>query len=1020
MTVSVLLLGPVTSRMHRIRSELRAGSFELIEVLDITEAEKTIATEMPPDVILTDGSNTDVLPAIRRWRAEGLTTPILSIGGDEATNAQAMTAGVSDILTGGSNGMNVVDTIRIWLSPTIDLGHTIQLRDRVIDLEASEVVLNDDRTRLSSTEKRLLTFLARRPGRTFTKQELLTRVWGYRPGVVSRTVATTMSRLRVKIEADPANPVHLRSAHYVGYRFDPVAKDWTYQPSRAAVVRGNIRAPSGSVFVGREDLAHTLRQALTSNARLVTLLGPAGVGKTRLANEVNWTLRDDYTGGIWICDLADASDNEPLVLSVARTLGLEPASSDVAEALDLLGETLLVLDNCEGVHQQVAELSPDLLGRASGLRVLATSRTALNVRGEHIVTVPTLPLDTDVTVMEPSAAVSLFVARAKEVRHDFNLTADNLDDIVAIAHQLDGLPLAIELAASRAAVLNPDHIRKRLDDRFALLIRQNADPNERHSSLEAALTCSWDLLHPWEQTALCQCTVFRGGFTMDAAEAVLDLSDDTDAAHVLDTIQALVHHSFLQFQPGIGEDDPRMTMLHSVQAFACARFTELAAGRGSAADTAVRNRHTQWAHDIADETRISAYSVELDMSVSLQRQERANLVAAADWAITQDNAAEACAILRSLSSFQGVGGSLDQTRHLIERVRASPSIDRSNKRIADYLWARSLRFTGDLEESRSLCERLQADGEAAEDRDGVYAAKALLGDICRDHGRYNEAKSLVEQVVVHRQQRGWIEQHIRALGSLGWIHMELGDLPASERVHLEALTRAQDAGLMSMEAMLRIGMCSVFYARRDAEGARQTLIKAIAIFERIGVRRSQGAAYQNLGAICMDLEPRDLETAHRHFSQALAIHREVGNRRSMVITLYNLARLGLRRDDIQAAQQHAERCIALAEQINASIMLAGALSILAITVAHRDEPSTAEIATLFARARDAARGPSVPRTEATLLIREAAVAVLLSDPGQAQQFIDTARAKLDGLSAPCIDLEHEISETEHRLANMPR
>jgi tetratricopeptide (TPR) repeat protein len=457
-----------------------------------------------------------------------------------------------------------------------------------------------------------------------------------------------------------------------------------------------------------------------------------------------------------------------------------------------------------------------------------------------------------------------------------------------------------------------------------------------------------------------------------------------------------------------------MSMLQSIEAFARTRLAEFAAG--TEADTSVRNRHAQWAQDIGDELGFSAYSSNLDMSVSLQRQERANLTHAVNWAITQDNAAIACSILRSLSSFQGVGGSLNQQRELIERVRSLPTIDRANKRVADYLWALSLRYTGDLEQSRSQCERLQSDCEAAGDLDGVSVSRALLVDICRDQGRYAEAKPLIEQVVAHRRQRGWIEAHIRALASLGWIHMQLGDLPASDRVHRDALARAQEAGLMNVEALIHLGMCSVFYASQDADGARAALLKAIAIFKQTGVRRSQGAAHQNLGVIWLDLEPLDLDAAEEHFSQALEIHREVGNRRSMVITLYNLARLELRRGDMQAAHRYAQRCIDLADQTNASFMLAYALSILAVTMAHRDEPSADEIAALFARAREAAKGLSVPLMEATLLSREAAAALAVSEPDRAQQCIDSARAELTTLSTPSAELEHEISALERRLA----
>jgi predicted ATPase len=346
---------------------------------------------------------------------------------------------------------------------------------------------------------------------------------------------------------------------------------------------GNLRPPTTS-FIGREAELAEVQQALKSH-RLVTLTGVGGVGKTRLATEVAARLADEFPDGVWLFELAAVTDPAAVPDAVAAVLGItqhpgNSVSESVAAALE--GRIrLLVFDNCEHVLDDAADMIEAILAQSASVKVLASSREGLGVADEQVWPVPSLDLSGGID----SAAVNLFVERARNLAPRFSIDkADEVAAVVEICRRLDGIPLAIELAASRMASMTASEVRDRLDQRFQLLVGSRR-ALQRHHTLRHAVAWSYDLLADAEKELLERCSVFAGGFDLQSAYAVAGFDGSDDYA-ALDLLDALVRKSLLIADSSSGRT--RFSMLETIREFA----EEQLVARGEA--TEVRTAHSRY------------------------------------------------------------------------------------------------------------------------------------------------------------------------------------------------------------------------------------------------------------------------------------------------------------------------------------------------------------------------------------------------------------------------------------------
>ena len=317
-----------------------------------------------------------------------------------------------------------------------------------------------------------------------------------------------------------------------------VRQDDLWLPARE--VRNNLPAERDA-FVGRGPDLRALSKRFDDGARLVTLLGPGGTGKTRLMIRYAYASLGEWSGGVYFCDLSEARSLDGIYFAVARALGVHLGAGDagvhLGDAIAGRGRCLVAIDNFEQVVEHAAGTVGRWLDAAAHASFVVTSRERLQLPGEDVYPLEPLPLDKD--------AIDLFAARARSQRPDFTVDDNNRDAVAEVVRLLDGLPLAIELAAARVSVLSPAQLVVRMRDRFQLLAGVGGSAG-RQATLRTAIDWSWHLLAPWEQAALSQCSVFDGGFTLLAAEAVLDLSTWENAPPAMDAVQALVDKSLLR------------------------------------------------------------------------------------------------------------------------------------------------------------------------------------------------------------------------------------------------------------------------------------------------------------------------------------------------------------------------------------------------------------------------------------------------------------------------------------------
>ena len=496
-------------------------------------------------------------------------------------------------------------------------------------------------------------------------------------------------RLADELGVDPS--AELREAHLALLRGDPTPSP-TRHPSA-----GNLRAAL-TTFVGRdEELAQLAKQA--GESRLVTLVGPGGAGKTRLACVAAAALAEGIGGGAWLVELAPITDPADVLGAVLSTVVrrdsrvLEataqrtPAPRDAfGRLVDLLAgdDVLLVLDNCEHVVEAAARLADDLLARCPRLRILATSREPLGILGEALCPVPPLRLP------EPGAAavdalaypsVQLLRDRAAAVRPSFAVSDDNVAAVVEICRRLDGLPLAIELAAARLRALSPEQVADRLDDRFRLLTGGSRTAMPRHRTLRAVVAWSWDLLSAEERTLAERLAVFPATITAESAGGVAE-----SGTPVFELLDALVDKSLVQVA-----GDGRYRMLETIREYGLERLAE----RGDV--SAVRAAHTAYFLRLVETAEPHLHAREQVEWLQLLAAERDNLIGALQFACDSDDADTALRIGAALSSMWMIHDDFTQAAAQLGRVLEVATEPSPTRVVIRAMYLMNSAFSGDLE-----------------------------------------------------------------------------------------------------------------------------------------------------------------------------------------------------------------------------------------------------------------------------------------------------------------------------------
>jgi predicted ATPase/serine/threonine protein kinase/predicted negative regulator of RcsB-dependent stress response len=666
--------------------------------------------------------------------------------------------------------------------------------------------------------------------------------------------------------------------------------------------------PEPNLFVGRHDELDKLVQVLTGTARLVTITGPGGVGKTRLARRLGNDLVEKVEGGVWFNDLSDARGAEDVVSITAVNFDHEGVADpmSVARTIRLRGRCLVVLDNFE----QILDAAPSTLGRWLDLcpqaRFLITSRERVRIGGEVVINIEPLGVDD---------AVALFVERARELDPRYSPGAIEMREVRTLCESLDGLPLAIELAAARIRTMKPGQMLRRLEERLDLLQDRGARP--RRATLRGAIDWSWQLLAGWEKLALAQLSTFRGGLTVAAAESVLDLSAFPDAPWTLFVLESLIDKSLLRTLSTENED-PRFGMYQSLQAYAAEKLLLPSAVSNADGDSltgvhaksAVELRHGNWFAEIGVEGFLDT------VQPGRHLWERDNLIAAAERAVERGDCTIASACAHSACKIFNRRGPLQAGARLAKMVRGMEGHAPARRLEILCDEAFLLRAAGRLEEAALLLEEGIRLARTLRDPSREATILGELGAVLRVQGQLGRSRKVYTRACELAKKDGNRRLLGRLIAFRGDLDRMQGRWETALRHYGQALQIAEQAKDRRWEAMTLTNLANLQVARGFYDEARVNYIHVHDLTQELGDRRFEGVALNNLGNLAR--EQGDYSTAKDRFEQSLGILRQIGDSYQQSIAEGNLGQCYLSLGDLTAARRHLEDAIITAKEIGAA------------------------------------------------------------------------------------------------------
>jgi predicted ATPase/class 3 adenylate cyclase len=674
----------------------------------------------------------------------------------------------------------------------------------------------------------------------------------------------------------------------------------TFPPLMSLDARRHNLPVQSVPLVGRErELVEVRTRLLDQATRLLTLIGPGGIGKTRLSLHAVADLADDFPDGVFFVGLAEVADASLVAPAMAHAIGVgESPNTAILESLtDFLGdkELLLLLDNFEHVLPAASDIA-EVLARCPKTKIVVTSRAVLQLSGEHVYPVSTLalpPEDSQPPVEDLLAydAIRLFVDRAQAIKADFSLTPDNAEAVVAICRRFDGLPLAIELAAARVRLLPPQAMARRLDSALSLLTGGARDLPTRQQTLRSTIGWSYDLLSEPEQILFRRLSVFAGGCSLEAIEALVDRETSPASLDLLDGIAALLNASLLD-QRETPEGEPRFWMLETIREYG----QEQLATHGE--EDAIRRLHAEYFLDLA-ETVVPAFLRHSEPGWLQRIQvDHANLRAARAYFRTAGDGERFQHLSSVLMWFWFGAGYWTEFQRVEEAITFGP--ERS-------VW-RAVAFYGAAMGRRALGDRAQA---RVWFEDGISLAKDLgdptitvriihgLGLLHQDNDDRAAARKTFEEGLAIAREAGEETGRaaiIRELGVLAWQDGDFETARAMLQESVEIHRRRNEQWALAY-ALNRFG--DVLRFAGDYEQAEVNYRESLGLFTALGVREGLPGALHNLGYVA--LNQGNVEQARHLFSDALEKFQELGDPRGIAECIIGLAGVRVAAGECQRA-----------------------------------------------------------------------------------------------------------------------
>jgi predicted ATPase len=676
-------------------------------------------------------------------------------------------------------------------------------------------------------------------------------------------------------------------------------------------------------FVGREkEVAAAKELLLRQDVRMVTVTGPGGIGKTRLAVEVASGLLERFPGGTHFVPLASLNDPDLIAAEIVQTLGIgEAGTQSPFEVLkgnlqdSLCVPMLLVLDNFEHLVQAAPTVA-ELLAAGSNLKILVTSRAALHVYGEHEFPVSPLALpdsrsNLSVEVLSQFPAVALFVQRARAVKPDFELTRENAPTVAEICARLDGLPLAIELAAARVKVLSPSLMLTRLASRLQLLTGGARDMPRRQQTLRAAIDWSYDLLTAAEQKLFRRLSVFVGGCTLEGAEAVCNTKSDLDL-DLLDGMASLMDKSLAQeAEPLNGES--RFVMLETIREYALEKL------EASGEEAMTKRAHAAYCLVLAEEEATEQSGAEgMEWSERFAR-EHDNFRAGLEWLTETGDAEWGLRLGTALFRFWEIREYLTEGRDQLNKLLKLAGAAGPTKARARALFAAGVLAgeQGDYASADKLISESQDIALQLGDKNGVAVSLNALAVLARDRGDVEKAHILFEAALGLWRELGDQKAVARALSNLANVLKMQGEYDRARAVHIESLSIFQGLGDRTGVAWSLNYQGDVARDHGDSAAARTLYEQGLGIFRELSDRWGIAGTLADLGS--MAREQGNYSSARALYGESIKLFRELDHKRGVARLLECSACLAASQLDAERSLRLAGAAAALRQNIGAPL-----------------------------------------------------------------------------------------------------
>jgi predicted ATPase/class 3 adenylate cyclase/Tfp pilus assembly protein PilF len=699
-------------------------------------------------------------------------------------------------------------------------------------------------------------------------------------------------------------------------------------------------------FVGREEEITQVKKLL-SEGRLITVTGMGGSGKTRLALEVGSVLLDEFPDGVWLVDLAPISHPDFVTKEVAGVFEVrESEEQSLLQSLvdHLRGESLLlILDNCEHVLNKAAQLANRLIRDTAGVKILATSREPMGLAGEIVWTIPPLSFpkkskevnqdDLYLEAIQKYDSVRLFVDRATAARPGFRLSRENMFHVAEISRKLEGIPLAIELAAARAKVLTVRQITERLEIVFRLLVSSSRDLHPRQHTLRAMIDWSYNLLMPNEQTLLMRLGIFQGGWSLEAAEAVCS-SEDIDSWEILDLLTSLVDKSLVV--PELHDNLQRYRFLEMLRQYALERLEEA----GDLEATAFK--HASYFLEKAQNSYGEMWGPNQSYWLGYWRMELDNLRGALEWMKADDRRyAMLLQLAGSMWRFWEIDGHIGEGRTWLELALQRNEDGDVYERANGLRGAGNLaRAHGDYVQARVLHEKSLDLFRSINHRLGIARQLDVLGEIYWMEGDPQNAIKLSSESLALHQELGNKEGIAAALENLGFIARDGGDYKKARELFEQCLKIHREMGNIRSTASVLSNLGLVAYLLCEYQQAIDLFQEAISIYQQQNDNWSISETLANLGNVAKDQGYFQKATAL--YNQCLEIKKELGDRHGIARGITGLAEVAFFQGNYPLAIDLGEKSLAMYKEHGVKRGVVVATMILAVSMVYQGDIEGAE------------------------------------------------------------------------------